>query len=112
MMELAFSMPGNLKLRDGVTKYLYKKAVTPLIGGSLAYRKKQMFTVPVGEWFKTDLAELCQDLLLSERTKGRGIFNYEYVTELLQSHCDGSENNTREIRALMALEIWFRKFMD
>ena len=28
MMELAFAMPGNLKLRNGVTKYIYKKAVT------------------------------------------------------------------------------------
>lgn len=25
MMEFAFRMPGSLKLRDGITKYLYKK---------------------------------------------------------------------------------------
>lgn len=111
MIEFAFSMPGSLKLKGGVTKYIYKKAVTGLIGERLAYRKKQMFTVPIGDWFKTDLADLCKDLLLSERTRSRGIFNYEYVKQMFVLHCSGLENNTREIRALMALEIWFRECM-
>ena len=112
MMELAFSMPGNLKLCNGVTKYIYKKAVSPLIGQELAYRKKQMFTVPIGEWFKTDLADMCRDLLLSVRAVERGMFNYEHVRQLLENHCSGIDNNTREIRALMAIEIWFREFID
>jgi asparagine synthase (glutamine-hydrolysing) len=112
MMELAFSMPGDMKLRNAETKYIYKKAVTPLIGEELAYRKKQMFTVPVGEWFKTELFDSCTDLLLSSRTQARGIFDYNYVRQLFESHCAGVENKTREIRALMALEIWFREFID
>ncbi len=49
MMELAFRMPGNLKLRGGETKSIYKKAVRPLIGTQLADSRKRMFTVPVGE---------------------------------------------------------------
>lgn len=112
MMELAFSMPGEWKLSDGVTKYLYKKAVVPLIGKALAYREKQMFTVPVGEWFKNDLAGLCQDLLLSKCVRSREIFNYEYIEQLYSDHCSGKKNNTREIRALMSVEIWFREFLD
>jgi asparagine synthase (glutamine-hydrolysing) len=112
MMELAFSMPGNLKLKNGETKYIYKKAVTPLIGESLAYRKKQMFTVPIGEWFKSDLKDMCQDLLLSDRVRERELFDYEYVEGLLQNHCQGAENNTREIRALMAVELWNKEFID
>lgn len=112
MMELAFAMPGDMKLHGGETKYIYKKAVAPLIGERLAYRKKQMFTVPVGEWFKTELYDLCNDLLLSARTQVRGIFDYGYVRRLLENHCAGVENNTRQVRALMALEIWFREFID
>ncbi|WP_027859017.1 asparagine synthase (glutamine-hydrolyzing) [Marinobacterium jannaschii] len=110
VMELAFKMPGDLKLRDGETKYIYKKAVEELIGSDLTYRKKQMFTVPVGEWFKSRLKPMCEDLLLSEQTRARGLFDYGYVAELLESHCQGVKNNTREIRALMAVELWFRAF--
>ena len=112
MMEFAFSMPGSLKLKNGETKYLYKKAVTPLIGQDLAYRKKQMFTVPVGEWFKDELYDFCCEMLLSDRTVSRGVFNAKYVSRLLEQHVESVENNTREIRALIAVELWFREFMD
>ena len=112
MIELAFSMPGKLKLKHQETKYIYKKAVVQLIGKELAYRKKQMFTVPVGDWFKTDLSHMCCDLLLSEKSISRKLFNHSYVRSLYEDHCCGKINNTREIRALMALEIWFRSFVN
>lgn len=112
MMEFAFRMPGHFKLRDGETKYAYKKAVTPLIGDTLAYRKKQMFTVPVGEWFKNELAEYCHDLLLSQRSVDRKLFDAGCIHTMLISHQNGSANFTREIRALLAVEIWHRIFMD
>lgn len=112
LIEHAFSMPGDLKLVNGETKYIYKKAVASMIGDNLAYRRKQMFTVPVGEWFKTDLKPLCEDLLLSTRSKNRRLFNYDYVSLMLDDHCSGRANYTREIRALMAFEYWCREFLD
>ncbi|MDC2891355.1 asparagine synthase (glutamine-hydrolyzing) [Psychrosphaera algicola] len=112
MIELAFSMPGSLKLKENETKYIYKKAVSDLIGENLAYRKKQMFTVPVGDWFKSTLRHECEELLLSKRAIERGLFNYDVVDSILANHCNGSENNTREIRALMAVEHWCRAFLD
>ncbi|WP_271271708.1 asparagine synthase (glutamine-hydrolyzing) [Aliamphritea hakodatensis] len=112
MVEFSFSIPGKLKLKNGVTKYLYKKAVCDLIGDELAYRKKQMFTVPVGDWFKSELKDLCEDLLLSEKVRKRNLFDYEKVAKMYSEHCDSITNYTRELRALMALEIWYREFID
>lgn len=100
MMELAFRMPGDLKLKNGVTKYLYKKAVTPLIGEHLAYRKKQMFTVPVGEWFRTNKADYCRTHMPQR------IFANDAMHALVEDHVRGQANNTREIRALIALHHW------
>jgi asparagine synthase (glutamine-hydrolysing) len=110
MMELAFRMPGELKLRNGETKYLLKKAVTPMIGHELAYRQKQMFTVPVGSWFRDELCEYCREML-GENSFGRrnGLFSDE-VSVLVENHIQGSQNNTREIRALIAFEHWARAF--
>lgn len=112
MMEFAFRTHGQYKLHNNETKYLLKKAVTPLIGEELAYRKKQMFTVPVGEWFKHDLSDLCEDLLWSDRAVERGMFKSSHVQRLFQEHRSSANNNTREIRALMAVEIWFREMID
>lgn len=112
MIELAFKMPGHLKLKNGETKYIYKKAVSNLIGKHLTYRKKQMFTVPVGEWFKNEVYDLCKDMLTSDKVINRDFFDYKYVENLLEQHVSGVSNNTREIRALMAFEYWCREFLD
>jgi asparagine synthase (glutamine-hydrolysing) len=107
---LAFSMPGSLKLKNGETKYIYKKAVSELIGFDLAYRKKQMFTVPIGNWLVHELRDMVIDLILSERVRERKLFDYDFISTMYDHHCSGIKNYTREIRALMALEIWFREF--
>ncbi|AOF83528.1 asparagine synthase [Methyloversatilis sp. RAC08] len=112
MMELAFRMPGSLKLKDGETKYLYKKAVSPLIGHDLAYRRKQMFTVPVGEWFRDSLSGFVEEVLLGERTIGRGLFDPMRVRTLIDEHRSGKTDRTRELRALIAVELWARTFID
>ena len=110
MMELAFRMPGHLKLRDGTTKYILKKAVTPMIGRDLAYRKKQMFTVPVGGWFRDELKEYCRSLLGEDSYfRRQGVFS-DFGSRLLEEHIAGTANHTREIRALIALEHWASRF--
>ncbi len=106
MMEFAFRSRGNTKLSaDGDKKHWYKRAVVPLIGQDLAYRKKQMFTVPVGEWFRKESYDW-----LTKTLRGSGLiarlFQPQAVTALLESHRDGSANHTRELRALAVLAIW------
>ena len=104
MMEFAFRMPGDLKLKNGVTKYVYKKAVAPLIGEDLAYRKKQMFTVPVGDWFKNRLAGYCRDHI-EHAIASSDIFRAEPLRALVDDHISGTANNTREIRAMIAVDL-------
>ncbi len=112
MMEFAFTMPAEFKLRDGETKYLFKKSVAPMIGADLAYRKKQMFTVPIGEWFKDRLAPVARSTLLGNDSITRTLFDSSRVGAYLDAHVAGTENRTREIRALMAIELWAREFLD
>lgn len=105
MMEYAFRMPGELKLRNGETKYLYKKAVAGLIGDELAYRKKQMFTVPVGDWFRDQKVKYCEQRLFSLE-KIHGLIDVRQAQELLVEHIKVNRNRTREIRALISLTHW------
>ena len=112
MAEFAFTMPGALKLRGGHTKWIYKSAVEPLLGRDLTWRKKQMFTVPVGEWLRQRLAGYCRATLCDGRLEARGLFDAAGIAALLDRHIAGAANNTRILRALISLEIWFRLFVD
>lgn len=105
MIEFAFRMPGNLKLKDGETKYIYKKTVSNLIGKDLAYRKKQMFTVPIGDWFQTNLRDYCSAQLNYICEEGL-IFDKKRIKYLYEGHVNKKANNTRELRALIAYSHW------
>jgi asparagine synthase (glutamine-hydrolysing) len=59
-VELAMSIPESLKTKNGVAKYILKKAVSGLIPDELIHRKKQGFGVPVHEWFFDRLGEVAQ----------------------------------------------------
>ncbi|NPC56211.1 asparagine synthase (glutamine-hydrolyzing) [Caenimonas soli] len=107
MMEFAFRSRGATKLHAGDKKHWYKKAVTPLIGADLAYRKKQMFTVPVGEWFRGESHVWLRGTLEGSELLRR-LCRPEGVENLLAGHRDGSANYTRELRALAALALWER----
>jgi len=50
-VELAMSIPEAVKTKNGVTKYILKKAVRGIIPDELIDRRKQGFGVPVHEWF-------------------------------------------------------------
>ena len=111
VMELAFKIPGNLKIKNNETKYIYKRAVRNLIGEKLAFRKKQMFTVPVGEWFKEKKYLFCKEKIrnLKEKTD---FINSNYIDELLEKHVKGKRNCTREIRTMISLSHWIDQYVD
>ncbi|MEM9969276.1 MAG: asparagine synthase (glutamine-hydrolyzing) [Pseudomonadota bacterium] len=112
MAEFAFRVPGDYKLRDGVTKAVFKDAVEQMLGPELTHRKKQMFTVPVGEWFREKLEGFSREILFDGRFAARGIIDTKVAENMVTQHVAGTANYTRQIRAMISLEIWFRIFID
>jgi asparagine synthase (glutamine-hydrolysing) len=109
LMEFAFRSRGNTKLSpEGDKKHWFKRAAAALIGDDLAHRKKQMFTVPVGDWFKGELHGWLRDTLTGSEVI-QELFKTEGVSRMLDQHRDAQANFTRELRALAALSLWHRE---
>jgi asparagine synthase (glutamine-hydrolysing) len=73
-------------------------------------RRKQMFTVPIGEWFRGPRKAWLHELLFAEDALAARLFQPAQLRRLFEQHVDSSANHTRELRALAALEIWARRF--
>ena len=56
-VELAMSIPTDVKFRNRELKHIYKKAVRGVIPDAIIDRKKQGFAVPVHEWFSEGLRD-------------------------------------------------------
>ena len=112
VMELAFSMPGSLKIRGGERKYVLKRAVQDLVPESVLTRKKEGFSIPMKNWLKQDLAPLMEDLLSEGRIARRGWFEPSAVRRRIDAHRAGRENHAHTLFSLMVLERWLQEYVD
>ncbi len=113
LAEYVSSLPSTITARNGVLKYLLKKAAADILPAEILQRPKQGFAVPIKHWFRGDLTNYAHDLLDSARARQRGIFNPQFVRSLLHAHTQTRlVNHSDAIWALLCLELWFQVYMD
>ena len=110
VMELAFSMPGSLKVRGGTRKYILKRALRGLVPEAILSRRKEGFSIPMKNWLREDLAPLMARLLSSERLQAGGLFDPGEVQRLMREHRAGRANHAHVLFSLMVFERWREEF--
>lgn len=106
VMELAFSMPGDLKIRNGERKWILKQAMRGILPEHILTRRKEGFSIPIKNWLRLELQPLMRNLLSAERIRRRGLFEPEEVQRLMGEHCAGRQNHAHTLFPLMVLERW------
>jgi len=106
LMELAFSMPGHLKIRNGERKWILKRAMQDVLPKSILNRKKEGFSIPMKNWLRTELQPLMRGLLSRERVARRGLLDPDVVDKLMDDHVEGRENHAHTLFPLMVFERW------
>ena len=107
--DLVTRMPPGMKFKGGEMKYIMKRAVKDLLPAGVMARKDKMgFPVPLHLWARGRSREFFDDLLLSETTRTRGLFDHAEVAKLMGYEAAFS----RRSWGIMNLELWFRTFID
>ena len=110
LVEFAARLPISLKIRNGETKYLLKKAMEPYLPHDVIYRKKAGFPVPVSDWFKNGLNRLASDMLLDPKSAVSGFVDLTSLRTMLEQHKTGVQDFSNELWGLLVLEYWFQAF--
>ncbi len=111
LVEFTAQMPVKMKLRGPTTKFLLKEAMKGILPDEILYRSKMGFPVPVGNWFRHEFKHIVDEYVLSERALNRGIFNADFVREVVTKHKAG-ENHDQRLWLLANFEIWQRCFFE
>jgi asparagine synthase (glutamine-hydrolysing) len=112
LMELAFSMPGHLKIRNGERKWILKQAMKDVLPDSILNRKKEGFSIPMKNWLRKELQPLMRDLLSPDRITRRGLFDTAVVEKLMDEHTEGRENHAHTLFPLMVFERWAEEHLS
>jgi asparagine synthase (glutamine-hydrolysing) len=111
LVEFAATIPPEMNLKGGVTKYILKQAMRGILPDAIIDRPKRGFAVPLQYWFRGKLGPYVRDLLLGESGRRRGLFNLNYVESMVDRH-DKGENLDLQLWALISFEVWARTFID
>lgn len=112
LVDFATQLHPDLKMKGTVTKYLLKKLMEQYLPHDIIYRPKTGFGGPVREWVKSDLKEKISDELSAENLRRRGIFDAAAVQQLIADNQSGKIDAAYSIWGLLAIESWFRQFVD
>ncbi len=111
LVEFAFALPGELKLRGLVTKWIFKKTMERLLPRENIYRPKEGFSIPIKHWLRQELKELMLDYLSEKRIKEEGYFQFDSVKKMIDAHLDGRKNCSHELWALLVFEVWKENYL-
>jgi asparagine synthase (glutamine-hydrolysing) len=111
LVEFAATIPPEMRLRGGVTKYIFKRAMRGILPDAIIDRPKRGFAIPLGRWFRGSLAGFANDLLLSPECRRRGILNQGYLRKLLARHRAGRDLDLH-LWTMISFELWCRRFLD
>jgi len=108
VVEMAFAIPPELKLRGSVEKYVLKRAVADLLPPAILDRPKSGMLVPVEAWFRGPFRAQARERLLDGLAPYR-VFDRGYLERLLDGRLPGLRpRRGAKIWLLVTLESWLR----
>lgn len=105
-------IPWQMKLRDGVGKWVLKQALRPLLPDEILFRPKMGFGLPYAVWMRRSLQPMVRDLLSPARLARRGVFDPIATTRLLDRFYAGDDGVWRLVWTLLAFEGWAGEVLD
>ncbi len=100
VVEFARHLPHAVKLHQGTTKWILKKALEPLLPASILHRKKKGFGLPIGAWLKE--GALTPEIPQGSEPSGGA------VQAALNSHRSGRSDQRLFLWCQHVLESWRR----
>jgi asparagine synthase (glutamine-hydrolysing) len=108
VVEMAFRIPPQWKLRGSVEKYLLKEAVRDLLPAEIIARPKSGMLVPVEGWFQGPLLPQARERLLDGLLPW-GLFRRDWLERLLEGRLGGLRpRHGAKVWLLVTLEAWLR----
>lgn len=113
LVEYLSGLPGNEKMNRGATKGLLRESMHGITPSAVLERTDKMgFATPTGGWFRERIRTEVAEYLLDDRTRQRGMLDMAQVERTLDRHNAGRFDAGSQIFRWLALECWFRRFLD
>ena len=113
VVELAFSLPWQMKLSRGRTKRVLREAMREYLPDSVRGRTDKIgYAPPQAAWIRGPLCEWAEDLLASQRFAEREWNDAPAVRGMWRAFRDGKDRLDGDLWRFLSVEAWARTFLD
>lgn len=109
MVELAWRIPPNMKIRGGVGKWILREMLKKYVPDSLINRPKAGFGVPINDWLRGSLREWSENYLSAEKLDDQGYFETTQIRQVWQQHLDKSSESGAALWTVLIFQQWLEK---
>jgi asparagine synthase (glutamine-hydrolysing) len=105
LVEFALALPAGLKIRDGVGKQIFRRAIRGLVPPAVLDHPKLGFAVPLGSWFRGPLRHRLDRL---SATDGGlyDVLDRASVRRLLREHLMRRRDHSSALWRALVLQLW------
>lgn len=107
LTEYMLSLPASLKVKNGVQKYLLKKALEGTVPNNILYGKKTGFSVPYGYWLKTSLSGYFMSQISTSLVSR--YLDLEEIKKLYKLHIENKGNYDFLLWKTLIFAVWINK---
>jgi asparagine synthase (glutamine-hydrolysing) len=111
VMNVAMRIPVAIRFGQGEPKGLLRRLARRHLPVRGVNRRKQGFTIPVGQWLRHEWTDLVDDLVLGSHVEQRGWFCRQTLAQVVEEHRQGRDRS-RLLWTLLVLELWTRLTID
>ena len=93
LVEFCFGLDNRLKIRDGLGKWLLRRAMAGILPENVRLRKdKTGFNAPFGEWIRGVNRPDLEDLLARDTMANRAFYDMDAVRDRFREHLAGADH--------------------
>lgn len=106
LFEYMGTLPPELKLKNGESKYLLKKIAEKYLPKDILYRRKQGFSMPVAKWTSGDSANFTLDAISQATPFLQQFFDMNTLNSRIDEHVSGRKKHKNFVWNILNLSLW------
>jgi asparagine synthase (glutamine-hydrolysing) len=107
----ALALPARHKVRVLSKKWLFRRAVGPLLPREIVRGRKRGFNPPVSRWLRGELLPFAREVLSPQRIRDQGFLDPAAVSAVIDTHVAGRDDLSRNIWGLICFSLWHDRYV-